>query len=571
MNRIIALFIILGLAPGIVAAQTTAPRRNRDLQSAARSFLDRYQARLAELEVVANKASWAAANSGKKEDFDAYAETVLAMKKFHSDASAYRKIRALRKAATTAKAELSPLDARALQVAELAFKENQLPPELLGAMVDLSTDIERTFNTFRAEIDGKRVSNNDLLEMIGKETDSNRRRAIWEALKQVGSAAGPKLLRLAKLRNRAAKQLGYANYWEMQIRLQEHDPQQLLAIFAELDRLTDEPFGKIKQRLDEELSQRFRVEPEQMMPWHYDNPFFQAAPPSEKVDLDEFYEDKTKEDIVELARKFFDDVGLPIDDVIARSDLYEREGKDQHAFCVSIDRADDVRTLCNIKPTAEWMDTMLHEQGHAVYDVGIARSLPYNLRCPSHAFTTEAVAMLFGALGKNPAWMIGYAGADEKRLGEVADAVLEQRLREQLIFARWTMVMLHFEKALYEDPDRDLNRLWWDYVERYQRLRRPPSRDEPDWAAKPHFTIAPVYYHNYMLGELFAAQLRHVLADRVGHQGPAATLSFNGRKQFGKFLAEKVFKPGNSMPWPKLVRHVTGEPLTARYFAREVR
>ena len=48
------------------------------------------------------------------------------------------------------------------------------------------------------------------------------------------------------------------------------------------------------------------------MPWHYDNPFFQAAPPSDAVDLDEFYEKKAKEDIVEIAREFYADIGLPI-------------------------------------------------------------------------------------------------------------------------------------------------------------------------------------------------------------------------------------------------------------------
>jgi peptidyl-dipeptidase A len=131
--------------------------------------------------------------------------------------------------------------------------------------------------------------------------------------------------------------------------------------------------------------------------------------------------------------------------------------------------------------------------------------------------------------------------------------------------------MLHFEKAMYENPDRDLNKLWWDCKERFQLLRRPAGRDEPDWAAKPHFTIAPVYYHSYMLGELFAAQLRHVLAGRVGHQGPTSTLSFNGRREFGQFLQQKVFRPGSFLPWSQFVRSATGEALTARYFAAEVR
>ncbi|MCH5378335.1 MAG: M2 family metallopeptidase, partial [Planctomycetes bacterium] len=228
-----------------------------------------------------------------------------------------------------------------------------------------------------------------------------------------------------------------------------------------------------------------------LRPWHYDNPFFQSPPPSTAVDLDTFYRDKTREEIVEIARKFYGDIGLPVDGILRRSDLYEREGKDQHAFCMSVDRADDVRTLCNVQPTADWMDTVLHELGHAVYDIGIDRTLAYNTREPAQAFTTEGVAMLFGALAKTPSWIVAYGGADRSKTDELAGAILAQRRREQLIFARWTMVMLHFEKALYENPRRDLNTLWWDYVELYQQLRRPEGRHEPDWSAKPPFTNAP--------------------------------------------------------------------------------
>jgi peptidyl-dipeptidase A len=480
--------------------------------------------------------------------------------------AAYRRVRELAQSAD----RLTPLDARALRVAEIAYQSNQLPADLLKRMVELSTEIERLFNTHRAALGGKGFTNNDLLEMLRKENDSGRREEIWIALKQVGGVVAPKLLELARLRNEAARRLGFANFWEMQIRFQEHDPEKLLAIFDELERLTREPFAECKAEMDGELAGRFGVEAGALMPWHYDNPFFQAAPPSDKVRFDEFYAGKTKEDIVEIARKFFRDAGLPVDDVLARSDLYEREGKSQHAFCTSIDRAGDVRILCNVKPTAEWMDTTLHELGHAAYDLGIDRALPYNLREPPQACTTEGVAMLFGALGKNPAWMAAYAGAEKARLDELAGAILEQRRREQLVFARWTLVMLHFEKALYENPDRDLTALWWNHVERFQRLRTPAGRDAPDWAAKPHFTIAPVYYHSYMLGELFAAQLRHALA-AVARGGAPTQLGSLGRKEYGDFLHEKVFRPGDTMPWPEFVVRAAGEPLTPRYFADEVK
>jgi peptidyl-dipeptidase A len=576
-----ALIFSLMIGPwgrGEAAAQGRDPDRSRpvnragekketDVKAEAEAFLRKYQREFAKLEVKANLASWAAATTGKKEDFDAYAAAELALREFHSDPVAYRKIRSL----LEQKSQLPPLDARALKVAELAFEANQLPPETLSAMVKLSTEIERIFKTFRAELGGKRLSNNDLLEMLRQETDSQKRKATWEALKQVGGAVGPKLVELARLRNRAAAKLGYRNYWEMQIRLQEYEPAQLLALFAELQRLTEEPFKRMKEQLDREVAARLKIEPGRVMPWDYDNPFFQAAPPSDKVDLDEFYRDKTKQDIVAIAEKFYADIGLPIRAIIARSDLYEREGKDQHAFCIDINRDGDVRTLLNIKPTEEWMDTTLHEEGHAVYELHIDPALPYNLREPAQAFTTEGVAMLFGALAKNPTWMIAYAGADPKRVDALAGAIYEQRRREQLIFARWALVMFHFERALYENPDQDLNKLWWDDKERFQGLRRPPDRNEPDWAAKPHFTIAPVYYQNYMLGELFAAQLRHMLAESVGYTGPSVKLSFNGRQQFGTLLKNRVFWPGDSLPWPEFVQHATGEELTPRYFAAEVR
>ncbi len=542
-------------------------REEHEVRAEAEAFLKKYLAELARLEIVAGRADWEAATTGKAEAFAAAAEARFALRRFHSDAEAYERVQELLKQ----RDQLSGVQARSLELAERAYLPNQLPPEMLKRLVDLSTEIERVFKTFRAELDGRRWSNNELLDILSKETDSARRQEAWEALKQVGAAVAPKLRELAELRNQSARELGFADYWEMKIRLQEHDPEQLLAIFDELERLTRGPFTEMKREMDRELAERFGVEPGQLMPWHYDNPFFQAAPPSAAVDLDEFYEDKSKEETVQIARRFFAGIGLPVEGVLARSDLYEREGKDQHAFCTDIDRAGDVRILCNVRPTAEWMDTTLHELGHAVYDLGIDRRLPFNLRGPAHIFTTEAVAMLFGALGKNPGWMVACAGAERARVAELTPAILEQRRREQLIFARWTLVMLHFEKALYEDPGRDLDTLWWDFKERYQQLRRPPGRDLPDWAAKPHFTIAPVYYHNYMLGELFAAQLRHRLAELAGHQGPTSTLAFQGREEFGEFLRREVFMPGKALRWPRFVRRATGEPLTARYFAEEVK
>ena len=235
-----------------------------------------------------------------------------------------------------------------------------------------------------------------------------------------------------------------------------------------------------------------------------------------------------------------------------------------------MDRRGDTRAFLNITPGAYWMINVLHEMGHAVYTDFIDPGLPFDLRESAHTFTGEAAAKLLGALAQNPVWMVKYAGADKKRVKELEQAILEQERRRRLIFARFTLVMMNFEKALYENPEQDLNTLWWDMKERFQMVKRPGRRNAPDWAAKIHFTVAPVYYHNYLLGDMLAAQLRAVLVKLAKHRGPVYTLNY-ADKVLGDFFKEKIFKPGMSLPWPEFVKKATGEPLTAKYFANELK
>ena len=144
----------------------------------------------------------------------------------------------------------------------------------------------------------------------------------------------------------------------------EQDPVQVLELFDQLDELTREPFGKAKREIDGKLAEQYGIPVDQLQPWHYHDPFFQEAPAVTDVNLDRAF---ATADITAICRKFYNGIGLPIDDVIQRSDLYEKPGKSPHAFCTDINREGDVRVLANIVPNEYWMGTMLHELGHAVY------------------------------------------------------------------------------------------------------------------------------------------------------------------------------------------------------------
>ena len=276
------------------------------------------------------------------------------------------------------------------------------------------------------------------------------------------------------------------------------------------------------------------------------------------------------QDIESITRRFYETIGLDVADVLERSDLYEREGKQQHAYCIHVDRSGDVRTLCNIRPNNDWMATMLHECGHAAYDKFLDPDLPYLLREPAHTLSTEAVAMLMGRLSADPAWLLEYTNAAVDEDGSVVAGLRELLRGELLIMSRWVPVMCHFERALYTNPGQDLNRLWWDLVEDFQMVRRPEGRRMPDWAAKIHFSTVPVYYHNYLLGELMASQLQHYIDSSVlSGEGDVDRL-FVTDPVVGEYLIDKVFRPGARRHWQDALEYATGERLRSEYFVEQV-
>ncbi|MEX2048594.1 MAG: M3 family metallopeptidase, partial [Gemmatimonadota bacterium] len=388
--------------------------------------------------------------------------------------------------------------------------------------------------------------------------DSAARHEAWEASKTVGAAVADDVRELARMRNEAAKSLGYRDWFALSLANDELDEGKLLRTLSDCDRATAEPFARWKGALDVRLAERFRCDASELRPWHYADPFFQEAPVEGSVDLDPLFKGK---DVVGLAGRTFEGIGLEVAPILERSDLFPRSGKCQHAFCIDVDREGDVRVLANVIDNQAWTDTMLHELGHGVYDLGFDEELPWLLR-DTHLVTTEASALLFGALAGDREWLerVLEIGAD-------AAAELDGRLRaaraaDLLVFTRWVLVMTGFEQALYADPDSDLDAAWWDLVSRHQLVTPPDGRRAPDWAAKIHIAIAPVYYHTYLYGAIVAAQIRDALTRAVG--------GLVERPEAGKMLVERLFSPGASVRWDKLVEDASGSPLSVESLAREV-
>jgi peptidyl-dipeptidase A len=527
-----------------------------------KSFIEAHVEKVRPLFKERNLSYWRATASGEKEEYDRYAELDIEIKKVYSNRDEFEQLKEWKDSGRVQ----DPLLSRQLTLLFNSYLRNQIDSTLMHQMVKLSTAVEEKFNTFRGTIDDEEVSTKQIYQTLRTETSWIKRKKAWEASMQVGRLVEPDLIALVKLRNTAARQLGFNNYYTMSLTLTEQNEDDLVLLFGKLAEATEEPFKEVKSQIDSILAPRYGLTPEMMRPWGYNDPFFQEVPKIAEVSLDEFYE---SQDIKDLAITFYTSIGLDVNDIIERSDLYEREGKYPHAYCTDIDHEGDVRVMANLANDEYEMDTMLHELGHAVYDKYIDRSLPFLIREPSHSFTTEAVAQIFGRLAHNANWLLAMNLISDQERDRIGPAIRKSQRFGQLVFARWCQVMFNFERTLYAQPDADLNTLWWDLKEHYQFVTRPEHRNEPDWAAKIHFTIAPVYYHNYMLGELTASQFHTYIANRILQSNDPVTTTFVGQSDVGTYMKTRIFEPGSRYHWNDMLRFATEEPLNPEHFGNQ--
>ena len=512
-----------------------------------------FEERFADVETRFHEAYWRSQVESSPENDRRRAELELELRRMKGDPEAL--------AAVDAALEEDihdPVLKRQLQVLRLSLTGNQMTDDLRAQIVDLSSSVESDFNSYRAKLDGKSVSDNDIEEILKSSDDVDLRRRAWEASKEVGGLVAPRVRELARLRNQVARDLGYADYFRLALELQELDEDWLFATLEELEELTDGPYRAWKQDLDDKLSARFATD--HLMPWHYSDPFFQNLPPDGGVSLDPLLRDVSAPD---LAVQTFEGWGIGLQGVMSASDLYPRELKSQHAFCLHVDRqGSDVRILANVVPGERWVEVMLHESGHAAYDLGLDPHLPYLLRRNAHIFVTESIALLSGRLARDPSWLVEVAGCDPTEIKALESDLRRSDAAQSLVFARWVPVVTYFERELYADPEADLNARWWELVERFQLVDRPPDRDAPDWAAKIHVAAAPVYYQNYLLGDMLASQLHRTCADECG--------GLVNNREAGSLLRERVFKSGSLMRWDALVEQATGRPLSAKDLGEQV-
>src|SRR5690349_19402075 len=235
--------------------------------------------RLEPLERAVNCAWWDSNTDASEATQVRRAEAEVALSDALADAETFAAIRDAR-----ARGTADPTLARSLELLEQEYTPHQIDTELQRRIIDLQSSIESRFSRHRGTIDGKPVDDNTIAEVLHSSDDSEHRQAAWEASKTVGVEVANDIRELARLRNEAARRLGYRDHFAMTLATTDFDEHRLFDTLEEVDEITAAPFRAMKSSLDERLAARFDTTPEELRPWHYDDPFFQEVPVAIGID-----------------------------------------------------------------------------------------------------------------------------------------------------------------------------------------------------------------------------------------------------------------------------------------------
>jgi len=428
----------------------------------------------------------------------------------------------------------------------LSAKVNQLRGEI-HSLTDKLNGIQASY---RAMYDGKKRSNRDLSRVIRRSADRSKREAAWRAYASVG----PHVLKggfmtLVRKRNAYAKQLGFPSFFHYRYHKLKLDPRKMWKIYESL-RVATRP--AMQRTL---AAYRALLKVKQVMPW--DGRYARHIRAKQVVDLDKFFAAKR---LLPILFKAYKEMGFDLKSMQIKMDLYPRPNKNQHAYCFDIDPPHDVRILANVgRPGQRPYETLFHEMGHAVHGKLVRQQISTFRALPDEGFLNEGSANFFGNIVDTKEFYHRYLQLPPKALAKVV-AMKRRQLDQRRYLIRWTLLWMYFERDLYTTHAHSADPTAQFWKRHLQFMGPAPKGKPPYWGMLIHFVSHPIYYQNYLLADMLAAQLHAAVKRKTGRD------HIFGNDKVAPFLSQHFFAKGRRVPWDTLLQQITGKPLDAKAY-----
>ena len=569
-NRLLALFLLLPLCTSAKSSGGNA---------AAQKFIDDYTQVYVRLYTAGQLAQWASNTQIREGDSS---NTLAAQAADEAMAAFTGSAENISSAKTylAQKASLTAIQKKQLDAILYAAANNpQTIADVVKARIKAENEQTQKLYGFQYTLNGKKVTTNELDDILKTETNLDKRLAAWDASKMGGVGLKPGLIALQKLRNQTVQALGYSDFFSYQVSDYGITTPQMMKLMDGLIRDLWPLYRELHTWMRYEMAKKYsQATVPDLLPAHWlPNRWGQDWSPAvtvKGIDLDRVLAAKGAEWIVHNAEGLYVSLGFPHLPATfwQNSSFYPYPAdsnvkKNNHASAWHMDLNKEVRSLMSVEPNAEWWETANHELGHIYYYLAYSNpNVPPLLRQGANRAYHEAIGTMMGLAAMQKPYLIGRGLIDEHVQSDSVQSLLKEALNSVVFIFFSAGTMSNFEKQLYADnlpPDR-WNATWWALAKKYQGIEPPAPRGEEwcDAATKTHISEDPAQYYDYALSYALLYQLHNHIAKKILHQNPRAT-NYYGHREIGDFL-RVILQSGAAKDWRLVLKQSTGDELNAK-------
>jgi peptidyl-dipeptidase A len=565
--------LVLGLL-GCLAVTAAHAAAANPIQERADHFLALVNSSYQALATVNNEAQWVSVTDVSPVHDSAYEAAAKAYAAFNGNPALINEAKFL----LSHRAELNELTWRQLERALLNAAEGPMTnPKLVTDRIAAETAQAATLNGFEFKLRGKPITVNEIDRALRSSTDLAERQAVWEASKESGKALRAGLIKLRDLRNGVAREMGYHDYFALQVAGYGMTTEEMVKLNDEFLAVLHPLYLQLHTWAKYKLAEKYHQPVPKLIPAHWINNRWSQEWDNlaEGADLTPYFKDRSPEFIIKSAEQFYTGLGFaPLPATFwTKSDLYpvpagDPRKKNTHASCWHVDLGTDIRSLQSIEADPYWFETAHHELGHGYYFMSYTRpEVPPLLRTGANPAFHEGFGELIALASSQAPYLksLGVLPADYQ-VDETA-FLLNNALVPGVVFIPWSSgVMTHWEADIYANnlPADQWNARWWQYVREFQGIEPPSARGEEwcDAATKTHVDDTPAYYYSYAVAQVFKYQLHDYIARKILHQ-PPQSCNYANNKAVGDFL-RSIMIQGATRDWRQILKEATGEDLSTR-------
>jgi len=351
------------------------------------------------------------------------------------------------------------------------------------------------------------------------------------------------VLKLMRLRNDKAKELGFSDYAEMVLEITELGSEWFYSFVAVIDSATLVPYQNLMAKIKSEQEKKDVgiSDIRRLMGQYIRN---RMAPTV------------NKERLLPLMKETLENIGVDFDTLPVQ--LEERKmppGIGGQGFALHIPT--DFRAV--VMPEIP-LGNRLHELGHGLQwiftetESPILKGYEWNLGNGNSAFS-EGMAETMAGFVRNPEWIKKYTDLKEKEF-------LDRRKLSEAsapAYLRFLLRTFMFEIELYKDLDQNLQELAHMLNKKYLLIDEPVKRMPP--IANMIYVSYPVYIQNYLIAYIISWQVHKTLEKKFGKDYP-----FN--QDVGEFLKKNLWESGELYPWQTRLKKATGRDLDVKGYLK---